>query len=115
MVQAAVGRAEADLRSSHAFLTQAIRELWTAAEAGQLTLDHRAALRLAATHAIRVAVGIVDTAYNFAGATAVYEDNLLQRHFQDVHVISQHLQGRLTHYELVGRFVMGLPVDQARF
>ena len=70
---------------------------------------------LAATHAIRVAVGIVDTAYNFAGATAVYEDNLLQRHFQDVHVISQHLQGRLTHYELVGRFVMGLPVDQARF
>jgi alkylation response protein AidB-like acyl-CoA dehydrogenase len=114
MVQAAVGRAEADLRSSHAFLTQAIRELWTAAEAGTLALDHRAGLRLAATHAIRVAVGIVDTAYNFAGATAVYEDNLLQRHFQDVHVISQHLQGRLTHYELIGRYVMGLPIDMAR-
>src|SRR5437870_5700759 len=30
MVQAAVGRAEADLRSGHAFLTQAIRELWAA-------------------------------------------------------------------------------------
>jgi alkylation response protein AidB-like acyl-CoA dehydrogenase len=115
MVQAAVGRAEADLRSSHAFLTEAIREVWAGAEAGALTLDQRAGLRLAATHAIRVAVGIVDTAYNFAGATAVYDDHLLQRHFQDVHVISQHLQGRLTHYELVGRFVMGLPVDQARF
>src|SRR3989442_185612 len=75
----------------------------------------RAALRLAATHSIRLAVGIVDTVYNFAGATAVYEDNLLQRHFQDVHVISQHLQGRLTHYELIGRYVMGLPVDHARF
>ena len=114
MVQAAVGRAEADLRSGHAFLTQAIREIWTAAEAGAITLDHRAALRLAATHSIRLAVGIVDTVYNFAGATAVYEDHLLQRHFQDIHVISQHLQGRLTHYEMIGRHVMGLPIDEAR-
>ena len=115
MVQAAVGRAEADLRSGHAFLTEAIRDLWAAAEAGAITLDHRAALRLAATHSIRLAVGIVDTAYNFAGATSIYDDHLLQRHFQDVHVLSQHLQGRLTHYELIGRYVMGLPVDQARF
>jgi indole-3-acetate monooxygenase len=114
MVQAAVGRAEADLRSGHAFLTEAIRELWAAAEAGAITLDHRAALRLAATHSIRLAVGIVDTAYNFAGATAIYENHLLHRHFQDVHVLSQHLQGRLTHYELVGRHVMGLPIDTAR-
>jgi alkylation response protein AidB-like acyl-CoA dehydrogenase len=114
MVQAAVGRAEADLRCGHAFLTQAIRELWAAAEAGAITLDHRAALRLAATHSIRLAVGIVDTVYNFAGATSTYEDNLLQRHFQDVHVLSQHLQGRLAHYELLGRFVMGLPIDEAR-
>jgi alkylation response protein AidB-like acyl-CoA dehydrogenase len=114
MVQAAVGRAEADLRSGHAFLTQSIREIWAAAEAGAVTLDHRAALRLAATHAIRLAVGIVDTVYNFAGATAVYENHLLQRHFQDIHVISQHLQARLSHYEMVGRHVMGLPVDEAR-
>jgi alkylation response protein AidB-like acyl-CoA dehydrogenase len=114
MVQAAVGRAEADLRSGHAFLTQAIRDVWAAAEANALTLDHRAGLRLAATHAIRLAVGIVDTVYNFAGATAVYEDHLLQRHFQDIHVISQHLQARLTHYELIGRHVLGLPVDEAR-
>jgi alkylation response protein AidB-like acyl-CoA dehydrogenase len=114
MVQAAVGRAEADLRCGHAYLTQAIREIWAAAEAGAITLDHRAALRLAATHSIRLAVGIVDTVYNFAGATATYEDNILQRHFQDVHVISQHLQGRLAHYELIGRFVMGLPIDEAR-
>jgi indole-3-acetate monooxygenase len=114
MVQAAVGRAEADLRSGHAFLTEAIRELWAAAEAGALTLDHRANLRLAATHAIRLAVGIVDTVYTWAGATAIYEEHVLQRHFQDVHVISQHLQGRLTHYELIGRHVMGLPIDTAR-
>ena len=114
VVQAAVGRAEADLRSGHAFLTQAIRDVWTAAEANALTLEQRSNLRLASTHSIRLAAGIVDTVYNFAGATAVYEEHLLQRHFQDIHVITQHLQARFSHYELVGRYVMGLSIDEAR-
>jgi len=114
IVQNAVGHAEADWRAGHAFLFEAIREIWAAATAGTVSLDHRAALRLATTHAIRLAAQIVDTAYNAAGATAIYEDNLLQRHFQDIHVITQHLQGRLSHYELVGRHWLGLPVDETR-
>jgi alkylation response protein AidB-like acyl-CoA dehydrogenase len=81
---------------------------------GDPTLDLRANLRLAATHGIRLAVQIVDIVYNLAGATAVYEDNLLQRHFQDIHVISQHMQSRLAHYELVGKHWLGLKVDEAR-
>ena len=114
MVQADVGRAEAYLRSGRALLTETVREVWAAATAGTLSLDQRAALRLATTHAIRLAVQVVDTVYNAAGATAIYEGHLLQRHFQDIHVISQHLQGRLSHYELVGRHCLGLPVDETR-
>ena len=113
-VQLTVGRAEADLRSGRAFLMESVREIWAAATTATIGLDHRAALRLAATHSIRLAVGIVEALYHAAGATAVYEDHLLQRYFQDIHVISQHLQGRLAHYELVGRHWLGLPVDQAR-
>jgi alkylation response protein AidB-like acyl-CoA dehydrogenase len=71
-------------------------------------------LRIATTHAIRLAVQVVDTVYNAAGATAVYEENPLQRYFQDIHVISQHLQSRLAHYELVGRHWLGLKIDEAR-
>jgi len=114
MVQAHIGQAEAQLRSGRAFLTETVREVWAAACAGTLTLDQRAALRIATTHTIRLAVQVVDTIYNAAGATAVYEDNLIQRHFQDIHVISQHLQSRLAHYELVGRHWLGLPIDQSR-
>jgi len=114
IVQNAVGHAEANLRSARAFLFEAVREIWAAATAGTISLDHRAAMRLAATHSIRLAAQIVDTAYNAAGATAIYEDHPLQRHFQDVHVITQHLQGRLSHYELVGRHWLGLPVDETR-
>jgi alkylation response protein AidB-like acyl-CoA dehydrogenase len=114
VVQMQVGQAEADLRSGRAFLAETVREVWEAATAGALTLDHRAALRLATTHAMRLAVQVVDTLYSAAGATAVYEDHLLQRHFQDIHVISQHLQARLAHYELVGRHWLGLPIDETR-
>jgi alkylation response protein AidB-like acyl-CoA dehydrogenase len=114
MVQAHIGQAEAHLRCGRAFLTEAVGAVWSAATAGTLTLDQRAALRLATTHAIRLAVQVVDTVYNAAGATAIYEDHLLQRHFQDIHVISQHLQGRLAHYELVGSHWLGLPIDQSR-
>ena len=115
LVQAAVGHAEADLRSGRAFLTEAVREIWTeAASTGAVTQDKRAVLRLATTHAIRLAVQVVDAAYNTAGVTAIYEGNLMQRHFQDVHVISQHLRGRLSHYELVGKYSLGLKIDQSR-
>ena len=77
-------------------------------------MDQRAALRLATTHAIRLALQVVDAVYNTAGATAIYEWNLMQRHFQDIHVISQHLQGRLSHYELIGKHALGLKIDQTR-
>jgi alkylation response protein AidB-like acyl-CoA dehydrogenase len=115
MVQAHLGHAEAHLRSGRAFLTETVRDLWAAVSAtGTLTLDQRAALRLATAHGIRLAVQVVDTVYNAAGATAVFEDSLLQRHFQDIHVISQHLQGRLSHYELVGQHWLGLKIDETR-
>ena len=115
MVQADVGHAEANLRSGRAFLTEAVRDIWaSASETGAVTLDQRAALRIATTHAIRLAVQVVDTVYNAAGATAAYESHLIQRHFQDIHVISQHMQSRMAVYELVGRYWLGLPIDEQR-
>jgi alkylation response protein AidB-like acyl-CoA dehydrogenase len=115
MVQHDVGRAEARLRSGRAFLFEAVREIWHAVVAtGGVTLDQRANLRLATTHGIRLAVEVVDLVYAMAGATAAYESSPIQRHFQDVHVMSQHLQARLAHYELVGRHWLGLKIDEAR-
>jgi len=115
MIQSEVGRAEARLRSSRAFLREAVREIWDAVLAtGAVTLEQRAVLRLATTDGIRTAVAVVDMVYNMAGATAVYESSPIQRHFQDVHVMSQHLQARLAHYELVGRHWLGLKIDESR-
>lgn len=112
LAQADVGRAESELRAGSALLHETVREVWSAVTArGTITLDERVAMRMAITHPIRLAVQIVDTLYNAAGASAIYESHPLQRYFQDVHVLSQHLQGRLAHYALIGRHWMGLSVD----
>ena len=114
MAQVNVGQAEAALRSGRAFLMETVRDIWGEATAGAVSFERRAVLRLATTHGIRLAAQVIDTVYNASGATAAYEGNLIQRHFQDIHVITQHLQGRMAHYELVGRHWLGLPVDQDR-
>jgi len=114
MVQVGVGQAEAALRSGRAFLMETVRDIWGEATAGGVSLERRAILRLATTHGIRLAAQVIDTVYNATGATAAYEGHLIQRHFQDIHVITQHLQGRMAHYELVGRHWLGLPIDQER-
>ena len=114
MIQVNVGQCEASLRSARSFLVEAVGEIWVSAMAGAVTLEERATLRIAATHGIRQAAQVIDTVYNAAGATAAYEGNPLQRHFQDIHVITQHLQSRLSHYELVGRHWLGLKVDEGR-
>jgi len=113
LVQAAVGQTEAHIRAGKAFVTEAVHDTWAEAEStGALTLDGCATLRLATTHAIRLAVQAIDTIYNGAGTSAIYEGNQIQRHFQDIHVLSQHQQARLSNYELVGKHFLGLPVEQ---
>jgi alkylation response protein AidB-like acyl-CoA dehydrogenase len=127
--QVAVGQAEAALRSGRAFLMQAAHDIWgeaTSSDEPTTSLDARTQLRIAATHAIRLAAGIVDSLYTACGATVVFEGpahdddparragHLLHRLFHDMHVITQHSQGRLAHYELVGRHHLGLPIDESR-
>jgi alkylation response protein AidB-like acyl-CoA dehydrogenase len=115
--QFAVGEAEAALRSGRAFLMTAVRDLWneaTSTDAPMVSLDRRTNLRLAATHAIRLAAGIVDKLYTLCGATVVFDGHLIQRLFHDMHVITQHSQGRFAHYEIVGKHCLGLEIDESR-
>jgi len=114
--QLTVGQAEAAVRSGRAFLIEAVGDLWDeVTSTGVASVEKRAVLRVAATHAIRLAAQAVDSLYNAAGATAIFTTSLMQRHFQDIHVITQHMQGRLAHYEMIGQYWLGIPVDESRF
>jgi alkylation response protein AidB-like acyl-CoA dehydrogenase len=109
MVQYELGQAEALLRAARALLFGTVREVWgPITETGVMTLPQRVALRTATTFALRNGARVVDTAYNLSGATAVLESHPLQRYFQDAHVVTQHVQSRMAHFELVGRHYLGL-------
>ena len=104
-----IGEAEAIWRSARAFLQESASSVWkSACENHALGTDERIRLRLASTHAIRMAAQVVDISYNLCGSDAIFETNPIQRRFQDIHVITQHSQGRLSHYETAGQFLLGL-------
>jgi hypothetical protein len=80
-----------------------------------LGLDQRVRIRMAATHAITEATATVDFAYHTAGATAIFDVNPFERRFRDAHTVAQQLQGRQTHFETVGRVLLGLEPDTTAF
>jgi alkylation response protein AidB-like acyl-CoA dehydrogenase len=106
--QSRVAEAEGVLQSARLFLIDRVEESWRAAVAGKLDLAMRIKQRLAATHAIKSAASVVDTAYYLAGATAIFQNNAFERRFRDMHAVTQQMQGRWDHYETVGRAMLGL-------
>jgi alkylation response protein AidB-like acyl-CoA dehydrogenase len=107
-VQAAIGRAEGNLRAGRAYLYATAGEVWRdLADGGNLSEDHRVALRLASTWTIHQAAAVVDAAYHMAGATAVFRANKFERRFRDMHAIAQQVQARDNHYEDVGKTILG--------
>jgi alkylation response protein AidB-like acyl-CoA dehydrogenase len=90
----------------------AIDTAWEAARgAGAITVEHRAALRLASTHAVETGAAVTGTAYRLAGGSAIYDSNPLQRRFRDVHAATQHMLVAPATWELTGRLLLGLPTD----
>jgi alkylation response protein AidB-like acyl-CoA dehydrogenase len=112
VVQTNLALAEVGIRSARAFLLQSIADIWKEISAGaRLTVDHRITIRMGSTNAIHRAREAVDFAYNAAGATAIFESHPLERRFRDIHTVTQQLQGRLSHFETVGAFMMGAEAD----
>jgi alkylation response protein AidB-like acyl-CoA dehydrogenase len=111
-VQGDVAKAQAQLASARAWLVEEIAASWELASRGdELPTERRAALRLAATHAVDASVKATDICYTLAGGSSVYRISPLQRRFRDVHVITQHMMVAAPTYELAGRVLLGLPTD----
>lgn len=110
LVHTQVGQAEIRWRAARAFLHATVGEIWNALpNQSGITEDQRIALRMAGTHVIREAAAALDIGYTVAGSSGIYHDNPLHRRFQDMHVITQHVQGRPGHYGFVGKYLLGHP------
>lgn len=108
----AVAAAEAALESARALYYEAIERAWLASQDGRtVSVADRARLRLASTHGVRTAADVVRTVYDLSGASAIYDDSPLQRHFRDAATATAHFQVNAASRELAGRVLMGLPTD----
>lgn len=112
VVQAGLAQAEVNLRAARAYLLQSMAEIWKHLCAGSIiTVEQRMTIRMASTHAIHRAREAVDFAYNAAGATAIFDTHPLERRFRDIHTVTQQLQGRASHFETVGAWMLGVETD----
>jgi len=109
-MQKLIGEAEIRWRAARAFLHDTVcRVIEALDDQDQITNAQRIDLRMAGTQTIREAAAVLDLAYTVSGSSAIYQTNPLQRRFQDMHVITQHVQARMGHYGFVGRYFLGHP------
>jgi alkylation response protein AidB-like acyl-CoA dehydrogenase len=110
--QSELAQAEAKLRAARSYLMQSVAEICAAVrQTRQLTMEQRMAIRLAATHTIQQATQVGDFAYAAAGSSAIFAANPFERRFRDLHAIAQQVQGRKSHYETVGKHLLGIAAE----
>ncbi|MEM7250497.1 MAG: acyl-CoA dehydrogenase family protein [Pseudomonadota bacterium] len=114
LVHAGLAQAEGKWGAARAYLHELAEACtYEHREVGEPSAKLRAHLRLAATSAIRQSAEVVDKAYELAGSDAIFEDHPMHRCFQDMHAVSQQVQGRPAHFRTVGRVLLGLEPDAA--
>jgi alkylation response protein AidB-like acyl-CoA dehydrogenase len=110
--QAALAQAEAQYRSARAFLFDEVAQSWALAQRDRrIPIEHRARLRLAATHMTRTAADVVRTVHELGGGAAIFSEHAQERRLRDAQTITAHMMTAPASYELVGRVLFGLPTD----
>jgi alkylation response protein AidB-like acyl-CoA dehydrogenase len=113
--QEGVARAEALVNSARAFVEEAVAEAWEAAGSmGEISVEGKAKLRLAATHATRSSAEAADLMYEAGGGTAIYARSPLERPFRDIHTAKAHMMVSPASLELTGRIRLGLETDTSQ-
>jgi alkylation response protein AidB-like acyl-CoA dehydrogenase len=112
IIQAGYSRAEAKWGSSRAYLLETLADIYDAADDVEpIGVPDRARTRLACTNAIHASVKIADWVHREAGVSAIFPGSAFERRWRDMHTLSQQIQSRSHHYELVGKVQMGVPPD----
>jgi alkylation response protein AidB-like acyl-CoA dehydrogenase len=109
LVQFQIGEAEARLRSARTYVETTAGEVWQAvAASGRLEVAQRMDIRMAATFAIHEAVAVADVAWQIAGANAIFASGPFERRMRDIRTMMQQAQGRKSHLQDTGAWLLGL-------
>ena len=113
-VQFQIGEAEARLRSARNYVETTARQVYDAvASSGKLTIAQRIDTRMATTFAIHEAKSVADVAWEVAGANAIFASGPFERRLRDIRTLLQQAQGRKSHLQDAGAFILGLEANLA--
>ncbi len=73
-----------------------------------LSLEDRAAVRIASLTAVEQSAAATDLAYRLAGSSSIFQSSPLERCWRDIHTAAQHMQVQDGRWETAGRVLMGL-------
>lgn len=104
-------KAQALLDSCRLYLHQSITDGVTEAGQGGITEATKHRMQLAACWAAEACAQAVDLVHEAAGTTAIRLEGGIERHFRDVHVLTQHASKSVIRYQDVGKQMFGLPTD----
>lgn len=114
VVQVAVARAEAMLRAARLLYYDTLGRSWDRAVAGTAhTLEERADLLLAATHAATTASKVADMMHRVAGTSGIYTRSRLERHFRDAQTLRHHGFMSENRFEAAGQVYCGVAPEFA--
>ena len=112
VIQRKLGRAEALVQGNRAYLHHTIRKCWNRVNGGEtISLEEKAGLLLAATHANQSCVEAIELVYTASGTTGIYMKNKLAHYLTDAQVLRQHGFMNESRYETAGQVYFGLPPD----
>lgn len=115
LAQVDVADAEGRLAAAVALTSETLARTFERAESeGEIDVRDRARVRLAACQATELATAAVDLCYRLGGGTSIYDRCPLQRHFRDIHTVTQHIMVAPAAKKLVGRVLLGLETDTSQ-
>jgi len=107
-VQFEVAHADVSLLAARNHLLQVLDETWDVVrETHPMPMENRVRIRTASTYGIHVARKVAETVWNESGATAIFDSNPFERRYRDIHTVTQQAQGRSSHFENVGNWMLG--------
>ncbi len=112
VAQMQLARAEAKLGAARAYLSETLRDAWQSGVAGRFVdLQQKHRIQRASIHAAEASAEAVDLVHAAAGSSGIRKEFPFERHFRDVHVITQHAFHSTARYESVGKPLVGLASD----
>ena len=96
------------LRAARLVVLDTLSDIWTAIEAGDaVSVERFAAFQAANTHAFHTATDIASFAFQYAGASALFSNHILQKIPRDLMAMGQHISLANENYEFGGKALLG--------